>query len=174
MTKALLDNTTHGIVGLLSTLLLTNHFRERLEVWEGPAMLLVAYLVASGIDADHFITARSLKLLDAINLPKRPFLHCSTIPLFVLIILLLTARYFKSLTTCLWLSVIFLAFASHHIRDSIRRGLWFCPFGSTNPTPYALYLLLTVFLPHITIILLSRIIYPKNPATIPQPEEITV
>lgn len=63
MTKALLDNTTHGIVGLLSTLLLTNHFRERLEAWEGPAMLLVAYLVASGIDADHFITARSLRLL---------------------------------------------------------------------------------------------------------------
>ncbi|XP_059616150.1 transmembrane protein 267 [Phlebotomus argentipes] len=174
VTKALLDNTTHGVVGLLSALLPVGHFRERLGPWEGTGMLIVAYIVASAIDVDHFLEAKSLKLVDALNLPSRPFLHCSTIPLLILILILITTRYFKSLSACLWLCVIFLAFASHHVRDSIRRGLWFCPLGSTQPTPYTLYLLTTALLPQIVILLISWSPQFKTPVLAQQSEEFTV
>lgn len=39
------------------------------------------------------------------------------------------------------------AWLTHHLRDSIRRGLWFCPWGSLKPTPYWLYLTAMALLP---------------------------
>lgn len=36
---------------------------------------------------------------------------------------------------------------SHQLRDSTRRGMWFCPLGSTPKLPYALYLLVLAGLP---------------------------
>jgi hypothetical protein len=36
---------------------------------------------------------------------------------------------------------------SHQLRDSIRRGLWLCPLGSTAKLPYGLYLTLLGALP---------------------------
>uniref|UniRef100_A0A7G3AFZ1 Transmembrane protein 267 n=1 Tax=Lutzomyia longipalpis TaxID=7200 RepID=A0A7G3AFZ1_LUTLO len=170
VTKALVDNTTHGLVGLICGFILVGPFRERLTTCEAHSMLLVAYLVASGIDADHFLEARSFKLTDALNLPKRPFLHCSTIPLVIFTLLLMTLKFSKSLIACLWLSVFFLAFATHHLRDSIRRGHWFYPLGSVNPTPYPIYLIGSILLPHFMVYLISRSLHLNQS----QHEEFTV
>ena len=40
------------------------------------------------------------------------------------------------------------SFMSHHVRDGNRRGLWFWPFGSTEPIPYYLYLTICMILPY--------------------------
>lgn len=40
------------------------------------------------------------------------------------------------------------SFMSHHVRDGNRRGLWFWPFGSTQPIPYYLYLSICMVLPY--------------------------
>lgn len=45
--------------------------------------------------------------------------------------------------------IILASFLSHHIRDGTRRGLWFCPIGSTQPIPYYLYLSMSMILPHV-------------------------
>ena len=40
-----------------------------------------------------------------------------------------------------WVLVTFVAVITHHLRDANRRGLWFCPFGSTRPLSMPFYLL---------------------------------
>lgn len=80
---------------------------------------------------------------------KRPFLHCTTIPIVLWVIFILLSHAFHSpaLEHVSW--VILAAFLSHHIRDGTRRGLWFCPFGSTRPIPYYLYVSLCMLLPYV-------------------------
>ena len=45
--------------------------------------------------------------------------------------------------------IILSSFLSHHIRDANRRGLWFCPIGSTRPISYYLYLSLSMAFPYL-------------------------
>jgi hypothetical protein len=47
------------------------------------------------------------------------------------------------------LTIIIVAFATHHIRDGTRRGLMFAPFGDTPPLPYVMYIALTIFTPYV-------------------------
>lgn len=54
--KAAFDNVTHGIVGLLSALIVTGAQADKLYLAVGCMMM------SSLIDADHFIAAKSLKL----------------------------------------------------------------------------------------------------------------
>lgn len=49
--------------------------------------------------------------------------------------------------------MVWTAFASHHLRDATRRGLWFCPFGSTSSIPYGLYIVLVCLVPYIVVCL---------------------
>lgn len=84
---------------------------------------------------------------DAIHLSHRPFLHCSTILLIIAAIWSIPIYMQLSFDCIMWIAVVFCSFASHHIRDATRRGLWFYPIGSTAPIPYVLYILLIVFMP---------------------------
>lgn len=52
--------------------------------------------------------------------------------------------------------LIFTAFLSHHIRDAHRRGIWFCPFGSTPPISKWCYISITCLLPHVIYLLLYK------------------
>jgi hypothetical protein len=60
---------------------------------------------------------------DAVSLPQRPFLHCSTLPL-LLLLLLLVWRVVTGNLLRLGL-LLFSSLFSHHLRDATRRGLWF-------------------------------------------------
>lgn len=51
--------------------------------------------------------------------------------------------------------ILLAAFATHHVRDATRRGLWFYPYGSTAPIPYVVYIVLTCMIPY-GIILMDR------------------
>jgi hypothetical protein len=43
--------------------------------------------------------------------------------------------------------VVLAAGLTHQLRDSIRRGMWFCPLGSLPPTPYLLYVVMIAVAP---------------------------
>ncbi|XP_073842981.1 transmembrane protein 267 isoform X2 [Musca autumnalis] len=97
---------------------------------------------------DHFIVARSWNLEDATNLSRRPFLHCSTIVVLLLVTYLCTSclNYFKS---SLLLGVLLCAFITHHTRDAIRRGYWFYPWGHTDKLPNLVYIIITILTPYV-------------------------
>ncbi|KAF7386989.1 hypothetical protein HZH66_011441 [Vespula vulgaris] len=135
---SLIDNLTHAIVGGLTwTLILILSKKSFVQNLHD---IFFSFALSSFIDLDHFLAARSWKLNDATNLNKRPFLHCTTIPILLWLIMILSSITFNypSLNQYSW--IVSASFLSHHIRDATRRGLWFCPFGSTQPIPYNLYI----------------------------------
>uniref|UniRef100_H2ZXX8 Transmembrane protein 267 n=2 Tax=Latimeria chalumnae TaxID=7897 RepID=H2ZXX8_LATCH len=143
--RALTDNAVHGIVGLWSWALVIG-LRKKSDFCE----VLLAGFLASAIDLDHFVLAGSLSLKAALHLPKRPFLHCSTIIPLVALILKCCLQIFKLKDSWCFLPwMVFISWTSHHIRDGTRQGLWFCPFGSIAPLPYWLYIAMTASLPHL-------------------------
>ncbi|XP_055626058.1 transmembrane protein 267 [Toxorhynchites rutilus septentrionalis] len=156
--KAVIDNITHAIIGLIVSEIAVRHFKD--QVGRNEFYLLVGFgcLLSSWIDLDHFIEARSFHLHDATNLKNRPFLHNSMIFL-VLIILTISATIAQdSLPVSLWLAVTFIAFFTHQLRDAIRRGLWFRgPYLNYNTAPvfYWVYISLIQLCPHAMIQLLN-------------------
>ena len=83
---------------------------------------------------------------DAVTLQQRPPFHSTSLVLAFTGLLWLTSLVLhlpqlKKLTlACI------VAWLSHHLRDAVRRGLWFPPFGSTPPLLYAVYIVATVVL----------------------------
>ncbi|KAH0946600.1 hypothetical protein HN011_010463 [Eciton burchellii] len=151
--RAVFDNVTHATIGGLTWMLIV--ILSRKSLMRNLDSIFSCFLLASFIDLDHFIAARSWHIHDATHLQKRPFLHCTTIPivLWILFILLSIAFHSPVLEHTSWL--ILAAFLSHHIRDGTRRGLWFCPLGSTRPIPYYLYVSLCMSLPYVLYWLMS-------------------
>ncbi|XP_022914262.2 transmembrane protein 267, partial [Onthophagus taurus] len=147
--KAFFDNATHAVVGGLSWLIVCVNQRSRSSFYT-LLEVVVCTCIASLIDVDHFIVAKSFNLKNATNLDKRPFLHCSSIPIVLTAYLLLLSYYFKDQNLQRAAFVISTAFFSHHTRDATRRGYWFYPFGHTAPIPYFIYLILTIFIPYLT------------------------
>ncbi|XP_024885353.1 transmembrane protein 267 [Temnothorax curvispinosus] len=145
--RAAFDNATHATVGGLTWTLIV--VLSRKSVARNLNSVFSCFLLASFIDLDHFIAARSWHIHDATHLQKRPFLHCTTVPIVLWTLFISFSNAFHSplLEHTSW--VILAAFLSHHIRDGTRRGLWFCPFGSTRPIPYYLYVSLCMSLPYI-------------------------
>ncbi|XP_075227402.1 transmembrane protein 267 isoform X1 [Lycorma delicatula] len=143
--RGIIDSTTHGIIGLLSWFIVTLHIRNRYSKYE----IFCCGIFASLIDIDHFIKAKSFRLKHAMHLAEvRPFLHCSSIPVLLLIFSTLINYIFKSNKILRYGWLLWTAFMSHHIRDANRRGLWFYPFGSTPPLSSFSYICLILFLPY--------------------------
>lgn len=59
--KALFDNSIHSLIGGLSWLIVTIKLRKK-TVWFRFSSVLLCAFIASVIDVDHFIAARSFKL----------------------------------------------------------------------------------------------------------------
>ncbi|CAO1409211.1 unnamed protein product [Diamesa tonsa] len=154
--RAIFDNLTHGLIGLFSAATLFINDKEKLYL-AGVCMVL-----SSIIDADHFIAAKSLKLTDATSLNGRPFLHNSTIPATLLVVLIYLTISSKNSTYLPWISILFIAFTTHHLRDANRRGLWFAPFGETPPLSNLLYILLTTCTPYFLLLFPKTGNYTKN------------
>ncbi|XP_055845553.1 transmembrane protein 267 [Episyrphus balteatus] len=146
--RALLDNATHAVIGALSGIAFVVQFYDRTSNLFGWLLIFICFSVSALIDVDHFVEARSWNLEDATNLLRRPFLHCTTIPMMLLVLFVCTAslNYFK---TSLILGVLICAFVTHHTRDAVRRGYWMCPFGQTDPIPHLFYILTTILTPYL-------------------------
>jgi len=102
---------------------------------EAALQIVISYLLSCGLDADHFVAARSSRLRSAMTLQTRPFGHAV---LFVIATAALSGALVPR--TPLWLMVL-AAWGSHHLRDALRRGLWCWPLGSTRPISMLEYLL---------------------------------
>lgn len=148
--RAVFDNAVHGIIGLWSWAIVIG-LRKKSDFYE----VVLAGFLASIIDLDHFYMAGSLSLKNAVNLPHRPPLHCSSLipALCVSLRLLMWACRLKD-SWCSLPWMLFISLTSHHIRDGIRHGLWVFPFGNTAPISYWLYVTITATLPHLCSVLM--------------------
>ncbi|XP_014291058.1 transmembrane protein 267 isoform X2 [Halyomorpha halys] len=161
--KAIIDSTTHGSVALFSwaVVVFNSNSIHDLKVFHC-AEILGCGAIASLIDVDHFLAARSFRLQDALQLSRRPPFHSSSLLILVFFSLYLSAKVFKSsmLNQMGW--IILVAGGSHHLRDAVRRGLWFPPFGSTPPLHQIIYLVSLAFFPHIVAFLMPNVLLPKK------------
>uniref|UniRef100_H2Y0I2 Transmembrane protein 267 n=1 Tax=Ciona intestinalis TaxID=7719 RepID=H2Y0I2_CIOIN len=125
-----------------------------------PGLLLCGFL-SSLVDIDHFIEAKSFALQDAISVNRRGIFHCFiAIPLVAGMFWFLRG-YFENLNVLCFSSVhvkllnlnlpllIIVAWFSHQLRDSTRRGLYLFPGFSTAPVPIFVYLALITLLCYI-------------------------
>lgn len=143
--RALADNATHGFVALLCWVMVSGRPLRAVGFQES----ILCGLFGCVVDVDHFLAARSLKIEDATNLGRRPFLHCSSAVLASLSLVALMGKLYSQALVYKVTLIAFVAVASHHLRDSIRRGLWLWPFGSTSPLKlytYYMGLALTVLI----------------------------
>nr|XP_020040878.1 transmembrane protein 267 [Castor canadensis] len=142
--RSLSDNAIHGVIGMWSWAIVIG-IKKKADVGE----IILAGFLASVIDIDHFFLAKSLSLKAALSLPRRPFLHCSTVIPIAALTLKFIMHIFKLKDSWHFLPwMLFVSWTSHHIRDGIRHGLWICPFGKTSPLPFWLYVIMTSTLPH--------------------------
>lgn len=139
LVRALMDNASHCLVGVLSWCIITY---PKLVLNE----ILVVGFLSSIIDIDHFISARSTSLHDAISLANRPFLH-NSLTLCVLNLIILTVSYLLDPTKLNWALMFFTAWFSHHIRDANRRGMWFGSVYTSPAIPDAWYLSIITLTP---------------------------
>lgn len=137
--RALMDNISHMLIGVLSWLIISYPKLNANEI-------IATAFFSSIIDIDHFISARSLKLTDAISLSNRPFLHNSLTLLIVNLIIFILLNYFNSKANY-WSIIFFISWFSHHIRDGNRRGVWLGSIHTTKPIKTEQYLIILLFIP---------------------------
>lgn len=151
-TRALLDNSSHCAISIISWSICTY---PNLNIYE----ILATGMIGSLIDLDHFISAKSFQLIDAISLEKRPFLHNTLTLLIINIFIFFVLLYYSSNDKCLMITfLIFQSWFSHHCRDANRRGLWFGSFYTTPPIKTSLYLLILLVQP----LLIRYFVFRKN------------
>lgn len=145
--RALIDNCGHIGTAIISWFIVRSCkgliLTDRLVVLES----LVCGMLSGGLDVDHFIEARSLSISDATSLPNRPFLHCSSLLIVVFLMMLALSLCYRigSLHTFSFLCLT--AWTTHHLRDGLRHGLWFCPDYETEKIDYGVYLMLLIIVP---------------------------
>mmetsp|Transcript_30990 Transcript_30990/g.44527 ORF Transcript_30990/g.44527 Transcript_30990/m.44527 type:complete len:230 (+) Transcript_30990:61-750(+) len=91
--------------------------------------IVTSLMIGSLLDLDHIIYAQSFSYYIMTHLPSRPFGHSIVFCIVLSIISFLVMRCPRA--GVLTFSAIF----SHQLRDSVRRGLWLWPWGSTPKLP---------------------------------------
>jgi hypothetical protein len=115
------------------------------------------FALGSLLDLDHFASAGSVRLRDALSLPERPLLHSSLVVLCIgALLAALFARRWPNLPFMVWGS-----FLSHHLRDSYRRGLTFWPLDAKIPVSYNGYLLCLFLLPTVIVSARQLVVRPS-------------
>jgi len=141
----------------------------------------LSLFIGSAVDVDHFIAAGSMSLTDATHLQSRPLGHMVLSAVFASVVALLVSALYFARTGCVpstrsvewyrckrFAMLTFSAYVAHLLRDSVRRGLWFCTLppsitGSGEPyvvstPPLELWVVLTIYciMPRINHFVLSR------------------
>ncbi|XP_076373976.1 transmembrane protein 267 isoform X2 [Tachypleus tridentatus] len=152
--RVLTDNSTHGLIAVISWILVAvsgtaTRFDEPSNIFLKSllAEALLCGFIACVVDLDHFMMAKSFRLKDALNLGSRPPFHCTSVLFLASLCIVIFAVVLK-ISWLVKLGLLFtVAVLSHHLRDSVRRGLWLWPLSSTRPLAYWLYCILLVSLP---------------------------
>ncbi len=111
----LYDNWVHGMIAVLIALPLFQKFEIK--------SLIIVFLIASLLDLDHFVVNFSFSLTKAISLPIRPITHS------LLFATLMSVAFFVITKNKKWTWLIFVAIASHVVRDA---------YGGLTPIFYPL------------------------------------
>ena len=135
----LLDNGSHSLIGLLSCTIFTI---PNISIYN----LILSAFISSFIDIDHFISAKSFSLDDAVSLPKRPFMHNTATLLAINLIISLYFIIYKQKQQQIPI-IIFMSWFSHHLRDANRHGLWFGYHMCTPPLADHQYIAVTCLIP---------------------------
>jgi hypothetical protein len=133
----LYDNWVHGMIAVLIALpiLSTNKFGEPLRFSKLLQNAIIVFLIASLLDLDHFAVNFSFSLTKAISLTMRPATHSITFAIAAAIIYFIITKNKK------WTWLIFMAIASHVVRDAYGGGTpIFYPL-STSMIPYWSYVI---------------------------------
>jgi hypothetical protein len=109
----------------------------------------LCYFLSSFVDIDHFIIARSFRIEDIFAPHPRGFFHCTSLTLTAFAMLLISGLYLHAWWLHTLAFIYLTATFTHQLRDGLRHGLWFFPFGSTRPVPYPVYLLILFIWPMI-------------------------
>ena len=96
-----------------------------------------------------------VSLQHALSLSSRPMFHASTLIPMIAVSIYIASIYLKDHRLTVLTLMFLVAWTSHHIRDSTRRGLWFPPLGSTRALSTTTYMLLTMLIP----VLLRIVLY---------------
>lgn len=171
--KAIIDNSTHGLIGFISWLIVIIATKRKMSLSKRLLEAGLCGFVASIIDVDHFLYARSYRLEAAVHLgTNRPPLHSSSVPIMILFLLVTLSWKFELPNVGRFGWLIWVAVFSHHIRDGNRHGIWIWPVGSTPAIPYSLYLAFTVGVPYTAVYLMSDSV--KNPFHLPPAANISI
>lgn len=105
--------------------------------------MCIAYLLGCVLDADHFIPWLGGKpsVDGAMRLGQRPAGHAV---LAIVVSAAVAAMLWRR--TPLW-ALFLVAWGTHQVRDSLRRGLWLWPYGSTRAVPLRAYVAVVALLP---------------------------
>ena len=124
--------------------------------------LILALMIGSLLDADHFLAAGSPYLKAATNLQSRPFGHNLFFIFTVSIIVFFLSPRRMSL-------LFFTSTFSHLTRDALRRGFTFCPWSSlSSPSiSYPMHLIMLACLPFLPSFLLRKYPYYWDTKTSP-------
>ena len=93
--KALSDNITHILIGVLSWFLIIYNLKISLteNIQTSLVQCTAAAAISSLMDIDHFIMAKSIHLEDAVGQKTRPLLHNTLLPLGILFLSTLVGRF---------------------------------------------------------------------------------
>ncbi|OQR96872.1 hypothetical protein ACHHYP_13162 [Achlya hypogyna] len=139
----LVDNATHATVALLAWALacLYAYPFQRLQLLEG----VIALLIGSLLDLDHFVAAAGWTFQAATSLSERPLGHAVAFIAAIALVVWCACPRSRRIRA---VALVLVCLLSHQLRDAFRRGLWIAPgVGSTPPLPYAMYLALELSLP---------------------------
>ena len=104
--KALDDNITHILIGVLSWFLIIYNLKTPLteNIQTSLAQCAAAAAISSLMDIDHFIMAMSIHLEDAVGQKTRPLLHNSLLPFGIILLGFLVGRFLRDLKGLQWFS----------------------------------------------------------------------
>ncbi|MEY2829719.1 MAG: hypothetical protein RIQ33_1577 [Bacteroidota bacterium] len=132
----LYDNWVHGMIAVLIALpiISTNKFGEPLRFAKLLQNTIIVFLIASLLDLDHFIVNFSFSLTQAISLTMRPATHSITFAIAAAIIYFIITKNKK------WTWLVFVAIASHVVRDAYGGGTPIFYPAKISMIPYWSYL----------------------------------
>lgn len=144
---AMTDSLCHGLIAGISWFLVCEGKICRATIFE----TMTCAILAMTIDVDHFLAARSLNLHDAVSLKSRPCFHATSIIVVVDILLLIINYFTKNQNILLGALIFTISWLTHHVRDGLRRGLWFYPIGETPPLPRPVFIGSVMIIPLVSI-----------------------
>ncbi|KAJ0184336.1 hypothetical protein K1T71_000759 [Dendrolimus kikuchii] len=148
------DSLVHASIGCVSAI---TFFSNGLNIPLSSCICNVSIctVLSSFIDVDHFIVARTFNFKEFVS--KRGIFHCTSFCLLITGILYIIYYNTRNPNILLLKFMFLIAYSSHHIRDSNRRGLWLYPYGHTPAIDYYLSVIIICILPHIYVYLYSHL-----------------